>query len=96
MLEERYGPIMTVQELQKLLGVGRNRVYEMLNNGTISSIRIGRSWKIPTQAVESYINSWKTNPAVKKKEISTETTSAETKTSTTKDKTSSARKAQKR
>lgn len=62
---EQYGALMSVADVQEVLEVGKNRVYEMLNDGTISSIRIGRSWKIPTEAVEEYLRSWKTNPAVK-------------------------------
>ena len=48
---EQYGALMSVADVQEVLGVGKNRVYEMLNDGTISSIRIGKSWKIPTEAV---------------------------------------------
>ena len=62
---EQYGALMSVADVQEVLEVGKNRVYEMLNDGTISSIRIGKSWKIPTEAVEAYLSSWKTNPAVK-------------------------------
>ncbi len=63
---EQYGALMSVADVQEVLEVGKNRVYEMLNDGTISSIRIGKSWKIPTEAVEAYLSSWKTNPAIKK------------------------------
>ena len=63
---EPYGALMSVADVQEVLGVGKNRVYEMLNDGTISSIRIGKNWKIPTEAVEAYLSSWKTNPAVRK------------------------------
>ena len=63
---EQYGALMSVADVQEVLGVGKNRVYEMLNDGTISSIRIGRSWKIPTEAVEEYLRSWRTDPAIKK------------------------------
>lgn len=47
--------IMTVAEFATFLGVGKNRIYELLNEGTIKGFRMGRTWKISKLALEKYI-----------------------------------------
>ena len=47
--------IMTVAEVAAFLGVGKNRIYELLNEGTIKGFRMGRTWKISKLALEKYI-----------------------------------------
>lgn len=58
MLEE-YEAVLTVAELQEILGVGRNMVYALLNNGTIPALRIGKKWRVPKEAVLHYLGQWK-------------------------------------
>lgn len=50
-----YQDIMTVPEIAETLYIGKNRVYELLENGTIKGFRIGRVWKIPKEALREYI-----------------------------------------
>ena len=47
--------IVTVAEVAAFLGVGKNRIYELLNEGTIKGFRMGRTWKISKLALEKYI-----------------------------------------
>ena len=47
--------IMTVAEVAAFLGVGKNRIYELLNKGTIKGFRMGSTWKISKLALEAYI-----------------------------------------
>lgn len=47
--------LMTPPELASYLGIGRNRAYQLLNNGTIKGFRIGTQWKVSKQAVDLYI-----------------------------------------
>lgn len=54
---EQCKEIMTVAEVAKVLYVGKNRIYELLENGSLKGFRIGRVWKIPRQAVSDYISS---------------------------------------
>lgn len=42
-------------EVRSILGVQQAKVYELLENGTIPSIRIGIRWKIPKEALEEWI-----------------------------------------
>ncbi len=50
-----YDDIMTVPDVAKILYIGKNRVYELLESGDLKGFRIGRVWKIPKEAVQEYI-----------------------------------------
>lgn len=47
--------LFTVMVLAEYLGIGRNRAYELLHNGTIKGFRIGSTWKVSKAAVDQYI-----------------------------------------
>ena len=49
--------LLTSVEVAWLLGVSRSRVYELMNAGALRSVAIGRSRRIPRQAVDEFINS---------------------------------------
>lgn len=55
MMSEQYDEILTVEELCKILKIGRNRAYELLEKGEIKGFRLGKPWKIPRIAVENYL-----------------------------------------
>jgi excisionase family DNA binding protein len=46
---------MTTYEVTEALCIGKNRVYELLGNGSLKGFRIGNIWKIPKEAVIEYI-----------------------------------------
>lgn len=50
-----YPDVVTVEQLQDALGVGRSTAYKMINNNEIGHIRIGNSIKIPKMALINYI-----------------------------------------
>ena len=50
-----YGDIMSVEDICTVLFIGRNRVYELLNDGLLKGFRIGRTWRIPKKSLETYI-----------------------------------------
>ncbi len=50
-----YKDIMTVFDTAEALGIGKNRVYELLEARELKGFRIGRIWKIPRLSVETYI-----------------------------------------
>lgn len=52
---EQYGDVLTVSELQEVLNIGKNTAYALLSSGAISSIRIGKQWRIPKAALMQYI-----------------------------------------
>lgn len=48
--------ILTVLSVsEEYLGVGKNRVYELLNTGKLNGFRMGSTWKISRMALENYI-----------------------------------------
>lgn len=52
---EKYGDVLTVEELIELLAMERNSVYRMLKNKKIRSIRIGKNIRIPKQCVIEFL-----------------------------------------
>ena len=55
---EKENSILTVlsfSEVAEYLGVGKNRVYELLNTGKLKGFRMGSTWKISRMALENYI-----------------------------------------
>ena len=47
--------LLEINEIQELLGIGRNKVYSLLQNGEIAAFKIGLEWKVTEEAVEAYI-----------------------------------------
>ena len=48
--------LLTVEEVAGILMVGKNRVYELLNQQKLKGMRIGSSsWRIPRLALYQYI-----------------------------------------
>ena len=47
--------VLSVSEVAEYLGVGKNRVYELLNDGSLKGFRMGATWKISRMALEHYI-----------------------------------------
>ena len=55
MTEER--GVLTMNEVQEVLGIGKNLCYDMLRAGTIPSIRLGRKIIIPKHSFYEWLNS---------------------------------------
>ena len=48
--------LLTVEDAADILMVGKNRIYELLNQGKIKGMRIGKSiWRIPKISIYQYI-----------------------------------------
>ena len=47
--------VLSVSEVAEYLGVGKNRVYELLNTGKLNGFHMGSTWKISRMALENYI-----------------------------------------
>ena len=48
--------VLSVPELATVLHIGRNAAYDLVNSGTIRSIRIGKNIRIPQSALMDYLN----------------------------------------
>ena len=44
-----------VPQLGQMLGIKRTKTYELLQNGTIKSLKIGKDYKIPKYNVIAYL-----------------------------------------
>lgn len=47
--------VLRVVDLMPLLSISRNTAYELVRSGKIRSIKIGRSYRIPREAVDQYL-----------------------------------------
>ena len=52
---EEYREVLEPKDLQDILHVGRNTVYQYLKNGSIRSIRIGGKYRIPKEYLRDFI-----------------------------------------
>ena len=60
--------VVTVEQLMKMLGIGKSKAYELLQNRDIVSLKVGRKYLIPKKAIVDFITlscdnggSWITN-----------------------------------
>lgn len=47
--------VLTVKELAKVLRIGINAAYTLVQNGTIFSVKVGRQYRIPRHAVDEFL-----------------------------------------
>ena len=47
--------VLKVEDLMPILSIGRNMAYKLVRTGQIYSVRIGRSYRIPRNALEDYL-----------------------------------------
>lgn len=52
----QYPDVVTIQQVMEMLNIGRNKVYELIQNGTIQTIRIGKKYIIPKVAVIQFLS----------------------------------------
>ena len=49
--------LLTAEETARELRIARRRVFDMIRDGTLPSVKIGKSRRISRQAVERYVAS---------------------------------------
>jgi len=54
---ENLPDVLTISDLQKTLGIGRNMAYRLICEGHICHIRIGKNIRIPRRYLVDYIES---------------------------------------
>lgn len=54
-IKSQHAAILRVKDLQEILSISHNTAYELVRSGKIRSIKIGRSYRIPLQALEEYL-----------------------------------------
>ena len=52
---DEYTDIVTIDELQEMLRIGRSTAYKLLRSGQIKAIHSGRVWLIPKMSIIEYL-----------------------------------------
>lgn len=52
-----YPDVLRINDIQSMLQIGRNTTYSLLQQGLIKSIKIGKKYIIPKQAVIDFVKS---------------------------------------
>lgn len=52
---KEYSDVLKPEDLQKILHIGRNKIYEFLKCGVIKSVRIGNTYRIPKLYIWDYL-----------------------------------------
>lgn len=52
-----YPDVVTIDDLQNMLHIGRNTAYSMLRDGAIKTVKIGKRYIIPKQSVIAFLES---------------------------------------
>lgn len=47
--------LLTVVEGAQRLSIGRSRMFELISSGEVKSVKVGRSRRIPTAALDEYV-----------------------------------------
>ena len=47
--------LLSPEEAAAVLGIGRSRVFELMRERDLLSVRIGRSRRVPVAAIRSYV-----------------------------------------
>jgi excisionase family DNA binding protein len=57
MQAERMGEVkfLTVAEVATMMRVSKMTVYRLVHSGELSAVRVGRSFRVPEQAVQDYL-----------------------------------------
>lgn len=50
-----YPDVITVDDLQKMLKIGRNSAYDILKAGLIKTVKVGKRYIIPKQSVINFL-----------------------------------------
>lgn len=53
--EQQPRKLLSVEEAMQALGIGRNLLYQLMNQQELLSIKVGRYRKIPVFAVDEFI-----------------------------------------
>lgn len=51
-----YPDVITVEDLQSMLHIGRNTVYKMLQDEMIKTVKIGKKYIIPKASVVNFVS----------------------------------------
>lgn len=47
--------VLTISEVSKILGIGKNTAYDLIRSGAIKSVRVGRQIRVPKSAFLEFL-----------------------------------------
>jgi excisionase family DNA binding protein len=50
-----YGDVLTVRELAAVLRIGKNAAYDLVRDGTVTSIRVGHKYLVPKNRIFDFL-----------------------------------------
>ena len=56
MTETRLPMLFSIEEVADILHIGRSTVFKLIKEGSIQSIKLGRSRRVPIDAMQNYVN----------------------------------------
>ena len=65
MADQSMPRFVTVSEMAEVMRVSKMTVYRMIHAGNIPAVRVGKSYRVPTQALEkivSTVSEWQETP----------------------------------
>ena len=54
--------LLTPEEAARVLGIGRSKVYELILDRSLDSVKIGACRRVPTEAIETFITALRSDP----------------------------------
>lgn len=54
--DPKYTDVLSVKDVQQILGICRISVYNLIQSGQIEAFQIGRTYMIPKQAVQAFLS----------------------------------------
>jgi excisionase family DNA binding protein len=58
--------LLTPREVAHVLGIGRTKTYELLAAGVLESVVIGRCRRVPTDALDAYLDGLRSDRLVRR------------------------------
>ena len=55
MLFREYGDVVTVDDVMKMLHIGKSNVYKLLRDNSIKSVKVGKRFIIPKRSVIDFV-----------------------------------------
>ena len=52
---DSYPDVVSVEEIQQMLRIGKNAVYQLLKDGAIKSIKVGKRYVVPKKYIVDFL-----------------------------------------
>ena len=52
---DSYPDVVSVEEIQQMLRIGKNAVYQLLKGGAIKSIKVGKRYVVPKKYIIDFL-----------------------------------------